>query len=181
MSRFVELTHGFGRGTSLDGTSLAAPSRRFPEGDEVGRLPLAAVARIPAVVVDAGVEPRGIELDAAKDVVSGRAVLVRTGWDACWGTRRYRERGPYLASPAVDLLLACDALLVGVDFASVDDTADPARPARTRLLTAGVLVVEHLANLRALPRDGFHFFAVPLRPGGRSPWPVRAFAELLPP
>jgi kynurenine formamidase len=70
------------------------------------------------------------------------------------------------------------AALVGVDFWNVDDTADLASQARTRLLRAGVLVVEHLCNLRGLPREGFQFFAVPLRIAGGASVPVRAFTEL---
>jgi kynurenine formamidase len=78
----------------------------------------------------------------------------------------------------LDLLVGGGAVLVGVDFWNVDDTADLASQAKTRLLRAGVLVVEHLCNLRGLPREGFRFFAVPLRIAGGASVPVRAFAEL---
>lgn len=67
---------------------------------------------------------------------------------------------------------------MGVDFANVDDTTDLARPAHTRLLRAGVVVVEHLANLEALPHGPFRFFAIPLAIEGAASSPVRAFAEL---
>jgi kynurenine formamidase len=46
----------------------------------------------------------------------------------------------------------------------------------TVLLGAGVLVVEHLTNLAALPAAGFRFFAVPPRVRGMGTFPVRAFA-----
>jgi kynurenine formamidase len=78
----------------------------------------------------------------------------------------------------LDLIVGGGAALVGVDFSSVDDTSDLASRARTRLLRAGVLVVEHLCNLCGLPREGFRFFAVPLRIAGGASFPVRAFAEL---
>jgi kynurenine formamidase len=48
----------------------------------------------------------------------------------------------------------------------------------TRLLGAGILIVEHMANLGALPRDGFRFYAVPLRIVRGASFPVRAFAEV---
>jgi kynurenine formamidase len=53
---------------------------------------------------------------------------------------------------------------------------DPARPAHTILLRAGIPIVEHLTNLAALPRDGFRFFAVPPAIEGGTSFPVRAFA-----
>jgi kynurenine formamidase len=79
----------------------------------------------------------------------------------------------------VRLLIEKGVRLVGVDFWNVDDTSDPARPVHTSLLDAGVLIVEHMCNLDALPRDGFRFFAPVLAIGGGASFPVRAFAELL--
>jgi hypothetical protein len=60
--------------------------------------------------------------------------------------------------------------------ARVDRPAGLARlAARTNWDGAGR---EHLCNLRGLPRDGFRFFAIPLRIAGGASFPVRAFAEL---
>ena len=42
----------------------------------------------------------------------------------------------------------------------------------------GILIVEHLAGLEALPADGFRVFAVPPPVVGASSFPVRAFAEM---
>jgi len=60
----------------------------------------------------------------------------------------------------------------------VDDTDDPARPAHTRLLDAGLPIVEHLCNLGALPETGFRFTAVAPPIAGGASFPVRAFAEI---
>jgi arylformamidase len=79
----------------------------------------------------------------------------------------------------VDALLAGGAALVGVDFPSVDCPSHSAPVACERLLRAGIVVVEGLCNLSALPERGFRFYAVSLRGGPSTP--VRAFAELLPP
>jgi kynurenine formamidase len=68
--------------------------------------------------------------------------------------------------------------VVGVDWGNVDDTTDPARPAHTRLLRAGILIVERLRSLDQLPGDGFRFFAVPPRIVRGASFPVRAFAEI---
>lgn len=116
--------------------------------------------------------------ERAKTNCAGRAVLIRTGWDRRWGTDAYWEPGPYLAAECLDLLVHARPALVGVDFWNVDDTTDPVRPAHTRLLGSGILIVEHMANVGELPRDGFRFYAVPLRIVRGASFPVRAFAEV---
>jgi kynurenine formamidase len=117
-------------------------------------------------------------VDLPLDSVAGRAVLVRAGWDRRWGTDAYWEPDPWLSPAALDLVVDGGAALVGVDWTNVDDTTDPARPAHTRLLGAGIPIVEHLRGLDQLPEDGFRFFAVPPRIVRGASFPVRAFAEL---
>ena len=119
-----------------------------------------------------------MEIALRSDAVAGRAVLVRSGWDGRWGTEAYWEPDPWLSPSALELLIDAGAVVVGVDWTNVDDTSDPARPAHTRLLDAGVLIVEHLRGLDQLPPDGFRFFAVPPRIVGGASFPVRAFAEV---
>ena len=182
--RFLELGHVLDKNPPVVevrghvATCLHAPFHRFEDGDDLSRIPLAAVAGIPGIVVDASAQPGALTLELDEEAVRDRAVLIRTGWDERWGTARYWEPGPYLGLETLDLLLSGGSALVGVDFWNVDDTADLASQARTRLLRAGVLVVEHLCNLRGLPGEGFRFFAVPLRIAGGASFPVRAFAEL---
>ena len=68
------------------------------------------------------------------------------------------------------------AALVGIDSYNIDDTADGRRPVHSILLGAGVPVVEHMCGLGRLPREGFRFFAVPVKVRGLGTFPVRAFA-----
>lgn len=183
MARFVELGHVLERNPQrLEArhvaTCLHAPFHRFEDGDDLSRIPLGAVAGIPGVVVDAPAQTGAVTLKLDRKTIKDKAVIIRTGWDERWGTARYWQPGPYLHIGVLDLLVGGGAVLVGVDFCNVDAAADLALQARTRLLRAGVLVVEHLCNLRGLPREGFRFFAVPLRIAGGASVPVRAFAEL---
>lgn len=161
------------------GTYLDSPFHRYRDGADLSRIPLESVAGLPGLALDAvssGGRAVGVECDESE--LAGRAVLVRSGWDRRWGQDNYWEPGPYLSQDLVGRLIRARAKLVGVDFWNVDDTGDPARPAHTRLLGAGILIVEHLCNLSALPRDGFRFYAAPLRIVGGASFPVRAFAEL---
>lgn len=167
---------------SNTGTYLDSPWHRYADAPDIGALPLEAVAALPGVVLDALVEDSdavSFPGEPSPRSLAGHAVLVRTGWDAQWGRDSY-WRGPHLSAAAIDLLVAARPALVGVDFANVDDTEDPARPAHSRLLGAGVLVVEHLTRLDRLPADGFRFHCVPLAVQGAASMPVRPYAELSP-
>lgn len=160
------------------GTYLDSPFHRYPDGADLSRIPLEWMAGLPGLVLDAPPVPGPVSLDCAESELRGRAVLIRTGWDRRWGTESYWAPGPYLAEAAIDLLIRAGATLAGVDFWNIDDTNDLARPAHTRLLAAGILIVEHLAGLSALPRSGFRFYAVPPPLVRGASFPVRAFAEL---
>ena len=67
---------------------------------------------------------------------------------------------------------------MGIDSVNIDDTTTGERPAHTVLLAAGILIVEHLTGLHALPRSGFRFTAVPPAVRGLATFPVRAFAAV---
>jgi len=53
---------------------------------------------------------------------------------------------------------------------------DSKRPAHSRLLAAGIPIVEHLRGLEQLPATGFRFSAAPPRIQGLGTFPVRAYA-----
>lgn len=160
------------------GTYIDAPFHRHRDREDLSGLDLDRLAGIPGVVVDAPATLGPIDLDLSVDDVRGRAVLIRTGWDRRWPGESYWEPDPFLSAGAVKLLVEAPARLVGVDFSNVDDTSDPERPAHTRLLGAGIPIVERLRGLDALPSTGFRFFAVPPRIVGGASFPVRAFADV---
>ncbi|HEX2088848.1 MAG TPA: cyclase family protein [Actinomycetota bacterium] len=160
------------------GTYLDSPFHRFREGEDLASISLARIAGVPAVVVDAPAEHRPIEFELDEEALRGRAVLVRTRWDLRWGTEAYWEPGPFFSEDGAERLARLGPSLVGVDFANVDDTGDLSRPAHTTFLGAGVVIVEHLTGLDALPPRGFTFSAVPPRIVRGASFPVRAFAEV---
>jgi kynurenine formamidase len=159
------------------GTYLDAPSHRFAGAPDLAALSLESLADLPGVVIDAPPGRRALgAADLPNDDLRGRAVLVRTGWSRHFGTPRYAEGHPFLAGDAAEALVARSAALVGIDSLNIDDIAGGTRPVHSALLRAGIPVVEHLTNLAALPRDGFRFFAVPVKVEGMGTFPVRAFA-----
>jgi kynurenine formamidase len=161
------------------GTYLDSPFHRHAKGLDLSQIPLESIAGVAGIVMDGKpFADRSIMVDCDGSELREKAVLIRTEWDERWGTERYWEPGPYLSDESIDLLVRSKARLVGVDFWNIDNVENKARPAHTRLLGANIVIVEHLANLSALPRTGFRFYAVPPPIVNGASFPVRAFAEI---
>jgi kynurenine formamidase len=160
------------------GTYVDAPFHRYADGVDLAELPLERLANLPAIVVHAqAVSGQAVTLKELRHLdVHGKAVLVRTGWDAHWRTDEYFEGHPYLTRDAAEYLAASGAALVGIDSYNIDDTTDMARPVHSTLLASGIPIVEHLRGLNHLPESGVRFFAVPVKVKGMGTFPVRAFA-----
>ena len=162
------------------GTYVDSPFHRFADGADLADLPLPSLADLPGIVVRRPFE-NGLATDAA-DLegvdVSGKAVLIHTGWDRHWRTDRYGENHPFLTGAAADWLIADGAALVGIDSNNIDDTRGRSRPVHTALLRAGVVICEHMTGLGSLPDENFRFFAVPPKVRGMGSFPVRAYAVL---
>ena len=165
------------------GTYLDSPFHRFAHGHDLAGIPLAAVADVPAVVVDARGR-RAVDVPLLTDqlragaAVNGAAVLLRTGGDRAYGTSEYFQDAPHLTGEAAAWLAERTPVLVGIDAVNIDDLDDPDRPAHTTLLGAGVLIIEHLTRLHALPARGARLHAAPPAWHGIGTWPVRAYAVL---
>lgn len=158
------------------GTYIDSPFHRYAGGTDLSGLPLSSLADLDGVVIRQK-DIRAIGRAAFETAaVTGKAVLVHTGWDVHWRTDRYFEDSPFLTRDAAEYLVDAGAALVGIDSLNIDDTSDGSRPAHTILLGAGIPIVEHMCNLNRLPESGFRFFAVPPRIKGFGSFPVRAFA-----
>jgi len=161
---------------SNTGTYLDAPFHRFDGASDLADLPLERLADLPGVAIDVGEGARRIDVELPPRDLRGHAVLFRSGWSRHFATPRYADGHPFLAGVLAEALVARGAALVGIDSLNIDDTADGTRPVHTALLRAGIPIVEHLTGLAALPREGFRFFAVPVKVRGMGTFPVRAFA-----
>lgn len=162
------------------GTYVDSPFHRYPDGDDLTKLPLDRLADLDGVTIDVtGATTRGIGRSQflAYDV-RAKAVLVHTGWDAHWGSDAYFQGHPFLTEDAARHLVDEAAVLVGVDSLNIDDTSGGDRPVHSILLGAGIPICEHLTNLSALPNDGYRFSAVPVKVRGLGTFPVRAYARL---
>src|SRR5581483_7571084 len=140
------------------GTHVDAPCHFIPDAPAFHEIPLERLHG-PGVVWRVDATPYQ-EIDAAildrlrPAATPGDIVLLDTGWAARLGTKEY-ERNPALTVDAAEWLVARGVKLVGVDFATPDLAVDrrPADfdwPVHHVLLAQGVLIAEHLTNLRPL-------------------------------
>jgi len=161
------------------GTYLDSPFHRYPDGADLAALDLYSLANIDGVVVRAEArEQRAIQVDALSNLdVRGKAVLFQTNWDLHWRTETYSNgEHPFIEEDTAQFLADAGAALVGIDSYNIDNTETGSRPAHSILLLHNIPIVEHLCGLRELPKEGFKFFAVPVKVRNFGTFPVRAFA-----
>ncbi|GAB4545659.1 MAG: cyclase family protein [Anaerolineae bacterium] len=163
------------------GTYLDSPFHRYADGDDLSALKLEHLAALEGLLIR--IPPshgRAIDARFFEGLeVRRKAVLVNTGWSRHWKTDQYYEGHPFLTEDAAQYLKAGGAVLVGVDTYNIDDTADMRRPVHSILLRDGILIVEHMVNLEAIPDNTpFKFYAVPVKVKGFGTFPVRAFVAL---
>ena len=162
------------------GTYLDTPFHRYADGEDLSQVGLDRFAGLEAIVIRADYR-EGLAIDAdrfrGRDL-KGLAVLVHTGWDTHWATDAYFEDHPFLTQAAAEYLRDGGVKLVGIDAVNIDDTRGGARPVHSALLRSGILIVEHLCNLGAVPDAGFRFSAIPPKFQGVGTFPVRAFADV---
>ena len=161
------------------GTYLDCPFHRYEDGHDLSQIHLYQVANLPAITINAiGRVDIGPELFYHTDI-TGKAILVHTGWSKHWNKESYFSGHPFLTEEAAVYLRENGAALVGIDSHNIDDTSGNRRPVHSTLLKAGILIVEHLTNLDQLPATGFLFSAVPPKIVGMGTFPVRAFATIM--
>lgn len=181
--RVSRLELGTHAGTHVDAPAHTEPDGRTLDGFEVDRF------RFDARLVDCrGVGANEAIAPDAVPETDAEMLVFRTGWAAEWGTRTTDH--PYLA-PETAERCAEAGHHVGIDTLSPDptgggDATDGADgdggddgnggvPAHRALLGAGLLIVENLRNLGAVP-DRFELLALPLRVDADGA-PVRAVAR----
>jgi arylformamidase len=161
------------------GTYVDSPFHRFADGIDLSALPLESLADLEGVIVHAQKYGQEIPAEAFDGIeLSGKALLIHTGWSQYWRTDQYFEGHPYLTREAALHLADSGVAFVGIDSYNIDDTADGTRPAHTILLGKRIPICEHLCGLENLPASGFRFHAAPVKVKAFGTFPVRAYAVL---
>jgi arylformamidase len=160
------------------GTYLDSPYHFHGDRADLAGLPLERLVNVPIVMVRAVGQPAVGAADLGDPGrLWGKAVLVHTGWARHWGAPRYLDFDcPHLTADAVDVLVAANVALLGIDSLNVDAPVDPRRPAHHGLLGADIPVVEHLTNLESVPDTGARLIALPAPVRAMATFPIRAVA-----
>jgi arylformamidase len=163
------------------GTYIDCPFHRFAEGKDLSQVGLEAFSDLDGIMIPVPfTDTLAVTRDhISKYDVSNRAVLIHTGWDKHWNTEKYYDNHPFLTEDAAIYLRDKGVKLAGIDSHNIDNTQVRSRPVHTTLLAAGILIVEHLCNLDALPSEGFLFSAVPPKFKNVGTFPVRAMAKII--
>lgn len=158
------------------GTHLDAPSHFVPGGATVDEADLAVLIGPAQVIHLDGVRPGEAITAGRLGPVTGRRVLLDTGWSARGlGQSEYFGQAPYLAPDCAQALLDAGVVLLGVDIPSVDLDGG----VHVALLGNGCLIVENMTALTGLPAD-CEITVLPLPIRGGDGCPVRAVARYEP-
>lgn len=167
------------------GTHLDAPCHFIADGPAMDEIPLERLYG-PGVVwaLDLGSRPviERADLESARPrVTPGDIVLLDTGTWLKMGTREYEDHAS-LSPEAAQWLVDQRVKMIGVDFSTPDLTAhrrpeDFDFPVHHILLSNGVLIAEHVTNLRELRNRRVDIMFMPLNIAGADGAPGRMLAR----
>ncbi len=161
------------------GTHIDAPLHFLADQPGIDALPLDRFWGT-AVVIRCGdgenAGPLGPELLADVDLTDVDFVLFDTGFARHWGTPTYYSRWAYLSPALAERLAASDLKGVGLDTPSLDPVNG--HSAHDICAPAGMINIENLTNLAAVPDRGFILQVLPLKLNETEASPVRAVAIL---
>ena len=163
------------------GTHLDAPSHVVRGGITLDRIPLEILIG-KAVLIDfsdKGKKDRITrkDLQARGGMIrEGTRVLIRTGWDAHYGSSFFFHDYPCLTLGAAQDLAERGIALLGMDTPSPSPIDDPEQGIHKTLLGAGILLLEGLAYLHRLRGKECELIVLPPLFKGFSGSPCRAVA-----
>jgi arylformamidase len=121
----------------------------------------------------------------ADQVRKGDIALLRTGWtDKMYGKwPDYFTQSPFFPPESAEWLVAKDPKSIGFDFfeeycARLPDFTSEDFPMHRVILGAGIVIMEGITNLGALPRQRVPFYAPFYKIEGTEGAPARFFAKI---
>ncbi len=130
----------------------------------IGRARVITVDKRQGAITRADLEPFAL--------AHAERVLIHT-WVSELPDNEWARNHPYLAPDVIGWLAGLGVVLIGVDFASVDDQASATLPTHKALITHGMVNLELLA-LNGVPDGEYELIALPLKLDQACGSPVRA-------
>lgn len=173
------------------GAHIDSPLHVFKDGITTAEISLeqvtgeAVVVDLSFVAANQGVTIDDLRRGGADGVRKGDIVLLRTDWtDKKYGHwPEYFTQSPYFPPESAEWLLAKEPKSIGFDFfeeycARLPDFTSEDFPMHRAILGAGVVIMEGLTNLGALPRRRVFFYAPFYKIAGTEGAPARFFAAV---
>ncbi|MHB8566649.1 MAG: cyclase family protein [Nitrososphaerales archaeon] len=153
------------------GSHIDSPSHVFKDGSHVDSIePERLVGKPNIIRLSVGESQSITKEDLEKHKISaGDILLISTGWsDLMWGRfPDYYTKSPYLTPEAAQYLASLKIRAIGFDFfeeysARLPEFGSEDFVVHRILLGGGVVLMEHMTNIRSLTPDAI-FVAAPLR------------------
>ena len=162
------------------GTHIDAPYHMLADGTTVNSDTVLRACVGDAYVIDVTRSMSANEIipsslgDSLERIGKGDRALIATGWSDNFGRKNYYSDHPSISEELADILIARSIVLIGLDTPSLHTVKDEL--IHRKLLSAGIIIVENLINLKKLAGKKIFFSAVPLKLKGLDGSPVRAYA-----
>src|ERR1700693_1972747 len=166
-------------------THADAPRHFIPNGTTIDEVPLDVLIG-PATVADfTDCRPlQEIDIADLKQRLSAKVparLILRTGWSEYFGNMKFYNEYPFLSEDAAQWLVENGVRLIAMGTPSPDNPthsrgANKDSPNHKVLLGAGVVLVEYVANLKALTKSEVELIVMPLRLKGCDGSPARCVA-----
>ena len=162
---------------SHTGTHMDAPAHIIPHAKTLDALHVSHFQGAAVCIDVRGEKITKVDILPFKEQLDGADfVIFRSRWSRYWGEARYFEDFPTLNEEAAHFLCTCGLKGIGLDMISIDPVEEESLPIHHIILGHGMVIIENLTNLEALPRC-FTFFALPLHVQDADGAPVRAIAS----
>jgi len=164
------------------GTHIDSPVHFLPGGMAADDPRVLEACIGPAIVCDAACVHESGEITLSdmeiplENISPGERILIATGWSERYGMDGFHDRFPSVSKQLAEQLIEWKITLLGVETPSLH--ASKSAEIHTMLLSAGIVIVENLANLRCIAGKRVFFSAAPLKLRGIDGSPVRAYAVI---
>jgi len=166
------------------GTHLEAPYHCFPDGRDLGSIPVEQLVG-EAVILDLSALPPDSLVGRAEmnEVIAtaggmkpGDIALLRTGWADRRDTPEFAHR-PSLTSNAMNVLVEGGVKLVGTDLSGLEGPLTPGHlDCHLALLGNDIPFIENVGNLERLEKSRVFVCCLPIPVKGLESFPIRLIA-----
>lgn len=164
--------------TTHTGTHIDAPAHLLPQARTLDQFP-ASHFQGRALVVDCQTVSGEISrsyLESRLAPQEADFILLLTGWDRYWRRAAYLGGYPVLTLEAAEWLTSFSLKGIGLDTISIDHPNSAQLPNHRCFLSKGIVIIENLTNLAAIPGPACQLYCLPLLISASDGAPARVIA-----